>query len=100
MNCSTPGSSGHRSTPGSTLEYSGPLPSLPLFKPPIGATRFEPVAGLSFRDHRYPRRQLEEVDRRLDDPGVPSERFIPVMSVQSSQVPWSAMGQMRPAPAT
>jgi hypothetical protein len=92
MNHSTPVSSGYRSTPGSALEHSSLLSSIPLFKPPIGATRFEPVVGRSFRDHRYPRRQCEEMDRRRDDRRVASEQLNPGPSAQWSPIPWSVMG--------
>jgi hypothetical protein len=49
---STPVSFFHLSTPGSALEHSGPLPSIPLFKPLIGAARFELLGRPSPRDHR------------------------------------------------
>ena len=47
MNRSTPGSSGHRSTPGSTLEYSGSPPSVPLSAALVAFTNAKFAEGLS-----------------------------------------------------
>jgi hypothetical protein len=49
MNRSTPGSSGHRSTPGSTLEYSGSPPSVPLSAALVAFTNAKFAEGLSPR---------------------------------------------------
>ena len=49
MNRSTAGSSSHRSTPGSTLEYSGSAPSVPLSTDLVAFTNAKFAEGLSPR---------------------------------------------------